>query len=305
MRVLLLHNPSAGGGDTSGGSLLRAIREAGHHPIYRSTKDGPTEAALAEETYDLVAVAGGDGTVGSVACSMTGNSAPLAILPMGTANNISTALGLSGPLPELIRRWSEGRRAPLDLGRAKANGKQRRFIESAGIGVFSQVMAKAEEQGSATARDTAGGVDRKLQQDVALFRETLERMAPIECRLEIDGVDYSGRYLLVEALNTGLVGPNLGLAPHADPSDGALDLAMLGESRRAAFIEYLLAREAGGTEHEAPPLERRRGRRIIFHANSGGFHLDDSLWPNRSAGATEVPEVDVSIEPAAVTLLLP
>jgi len=55
---------------------------------------------------DIVAVAGGDGTVGKVARRLIGSPTPIAILPLGTANNIANTLDVTGKsLKELIRSW--------------------------------------------------------------------------------------------------------------------------------------------------------------------------------------------------------
>ena len=78
--------------------------------------------------------------------------------------------------------------------------------------------------------------------------------------MTLDGTDLSGEYLLVEAMNIPLVGPNVPLAPGADCSDDLLDLVLVTERERSALQEYLRARLGGA----AAPLELpvRRGRRV-------------------------------------------
>ena len=103
-RVTLIHNPSAGDEETEADHLLSLIRKAGHDVVDISVKDDDYRAAL-ESPGDLVAVAGGDGTVRKVATKVIGRGIPIAILPVGTANNISRSLGIDGPLEELIAKW--------------------------------------------------------------------------------------------------------------------------------------------------------------------------------------------------------
>jgi hypothetical protein len=70
-----------------------------------------------DKRADLVAVAGGDGTVASVARRMVGRGIPVAVLPMGTANNIARSLGLlKKSFEELVEGWRDARRVPLDVG---------------------------------------------------------------------------------------------------------------------------------------------------------------------------------------------
>ena len=136
MRVTLIHNPGAGKhGKDELEKLLSLIREAKHEVRYQSAKDDDWAKAL-EAPADLVAVAGGDGTVSRVAKRMIGRGVPLAALPAGTANNISTTLGLVGrPLEELVRGWNDARRMKLDIGVAQGPWGRRYFVEGFGVGM--------------------------------------------------------------------------------------------------------------------------------------------------------------------------
>src|SRR2546428_11103322 len=94
MRVTLVYNPGAGEDEQlSGDALLDLISRAGHSVVRRSSTDDELDDALAEPV-DIVAVAGGDGTVGKVAKSLIGKPAAIAVLPMGTANNFATIIGI-------------------------------------------------------------------------------------------------------------------------------------------------------------------------------------------------------------------
>jgi diacylglycerol kinase family enzyme len=138
MRVTLIHNAGAGDDDQpSAKQLSQLIRNAGHALSYRSTDDDDWAAAL-NESADLIAVAGGDGTIGRVARRMAGGGIPLAVLPMGTANNISRTLGLVDlPFEKLIASWHLTRIRKLDVGIAKGPWGRRRFTEGLGVGVFA------------------------------------------------------------------------------------------------------------------------------------------------------------------------
>src|SRR5688572_16963626 len=94
VRVTLIHNPGAGEDDQPSGTELQAlIRKAGHDVRYQSA-DEKTWMSVLEEPADVIAVAGGDGTVGGIAKKLVGRRVPIAPLPLGTANNISKTLGL-------------------------------------------------------------------------------------------------------------------------------------------------------------------------------------------------------------------
>src|SRR5215471_1231371 len=94
MRILLVYNPNAGGGvDAQLRELVDMVHAAGHEVRCRSSKDPQTVSAVAEPV-DLIAVAGGDGTIVKVVRLLRGRKTPIAPLPLGTANNICAALGL-------------------------------------------------------------------------------------------------------------------------------------------------------------------------------------------------------------------
>src|SRR5438067_1635676 len=115
MRVTLLHNPKAGRGHPTGAELTELIRAAGHKVRYRSTKEGKYPRVL-DAPADLVVAAGGDGTIRKVAVRLVGRGVPLTIIPLGTANNIATSLGICGPPAELVAGWPRARRRKLDVG---------------------------------------------------------------------------------------------------------------------------------------------------------------------------------------------
>ena len=120
MKVTLIHNPDAGGDNQpSGDDILELIDKAGHAATLQSSKDADWDKAL-QEPADIIAVAGGDGMVGQVAKRMIGKQIPIAILPMGTANNVATSLGVKHlAIDELIFGWTSARRVKFDVGNAK------------------------------------------------------------------------------------------------------------------------------------------------------------------------------------------
>ncbi len=111
MKVLLLHNPEAGDVGLDERDLTAMLRKSGCDVTYVPT-DSPAMGRALSEPVDLVVVAGGDGTVAMVLSQATPQSAPLTILPLGTANNLARAVGIRGDIPELIAGFHDGRMTP-------------------------------------------------------------------------------------------------------------------------------------------------------------------------------------------------
>src|SRR5262249_23951341 len=153
MRVTLIHNPDAGDGDRlTADALVAQVRRAGHQVVYQSVKEENWHTVL-EKPADLVAVAGGDGTVRKAVCHIK-RPLPIALLPSGTANNISKTLGLADiPLQELIEGWAAGQCLKFDVPLVDSPWGQEIFIEALGIGLFAQVMAGHENKNSRDLED--------------------------------------------------------------------------------------------------------------------------------------------------------
>ena len=141
----MIHNPDAGDDQQpSADQLLGLIEDAGHAAVYQSSREDDWDKAL-DEPADIVAVAGGDGIVGTVAKKLIGKAVPIAVLPLGTANNIAKTLDVvARPLTQLIGGWSQARRRKFDIGVANGPWGAKAFIEGLGMGLFTQTMYRLD-----------------------------------------------------------------------------------------------------------------------------------------------------------------
>ena len=100
-------------------------------------------------------------------------------------------------------------------------------------------------------------------------------------------------YLLMEAMNMNYIGPNLHLAPEADPGDGYLDFVFLAEDNRENFARYLTKRLAG--KEAEPPVRVIRGRHLEFHWRGTAIHLDDKIWTDGITVPSSRQVIDVKV----------
>jgi len=305
VRVTLIHNPGAGDEQHSGKRILKELADAGYDARLQSTKKQPIEKALADPG-DLVVVAGGDGSIKKVALAMAGRGIPMALLPIGTANNIAKSLGVLGSVSDLIAGWPRAERRRLTVGTVATRWASMRFVESVGVGVFTELVARGRsEVDESTTGLTGHAIDRAL---LLLQRIVAERGSRYR-RLELDGSDLSGEYLLVEVMNMPLVGPNIPLAPGADYGDQQLEVVTVTEREREVLAAYIGARLGDGA---APPeLTTRRATRVAMRASPGELHVDDEAWhPEEPAGegapepSLDEGEVTIALEDAGVEVLV-
>ncbi len=269
---MLLHNPSSGDEDHEADELAALIRAEGHELDYESTIEPGWERAL-ERPADLVAVAGGDGTVAQVLRAVAERERRLVtVLPLGSANNIAKTFGLSDRSPEeLVAGWATGQTMRFRLGEMTCGERGTTFLEAVGGGLLAETIEVAD-------RSDPGGGDEKVDHGLRVLRALVEELPSQRWQVELDGVDASGDYLAVEAMVIGETGPNIPLAPAADPEDRLLDVVLVTDTDRVALIDYLEGRLAG--RDGAPPTltVRRCERATLRPPPARPLRVDDELW---------------------------
>ena len=302
MRVTLIHNPGAGDDDQPDGKSLQSlIRRAGHTVCYQAADDDNWAAVLDEPT-DLVAVAGGDGTVGRVAKKLIRRDIAIGPLPLGTANNISKTLGLDDlTLEEIVGGWHGGRRLRFDAGIANGPWGTRYFVEGVGVGLLARTLPAAERNKTLASLDSA---EAKVAYAIQMLRERLERCPPHRLELTLDGRDYSGEYVLFEAMNMEFVGPNLYLAPNIDACDGRLDVVLVTKAERDELHESLEHWQEGVLKH--PQLTRHSAATVEVEWTDFQVHIDDEAWPDEDdEPQPALTKIELKVEREALIFLAP
>jgi diacylglycerol kinase family enzyme len=305
VRVTLVHNPAAGDERHSAKRILKELAEAGYDATLESTKKKGVQKAL-EDPGELVIVAGGDGSIKRVALALAGTGIPMAILPIGTANNIAKSLGVLGSMRDLIAGWRRAERRRLTVGSVVSRWGTMRFVESVGVGVFTELVTR----GDAEVDDNTGGLTgHEIDRALLLLQRVVAERKPRLRGLTLDDTDLTDEYLLVEVMNIPLVGPNVPLAPGADYGDDRLDVVTVTEREREVLAEYVRARLSGGA---APPaLTVRQAVRVTMQASPNELHVDDTPWsPEQPAGKTtprpslDEGKVKVAMEDTSVEVLI-
>jgi diacylglycerol kinase family enzyme len=289
MKVTLIHNPDAGEGTVTAEQLLRTISNAGYTTRYQSSKEKGWRKAL-DEPADIIAVAGGDGIVGKIAKRCVGRGTPIAVIPLGTANNIARTLGLTDiPLDRLVETWHAAPRKKVDLACAKGPWGSSYFIEGLGVGLFTEIMSGLDARGNLDLAHLLSA-DEKIASVQDVIKNHVSRYPSFKMKVFLDGRDLSGDFILMEALNIQSVGPNLSFAPDADPSDGLLDLALFHHGQQGNLVDQLVETAKGTSPPPWRALVVPRGRRLELQLSGLPVHIDDEVWspPNQSSLPIEV-----------------
>jgi len=291
MQVTLLHNKSAGSENHAAEELAASLRRAGHEVLDIVSSHEALPASMRARPPELIAIAGGDGTVSRVACALAGSTVPLAVIPLGTANNTALTLGAHGNVHELMHGWSSGEPIPFDLATVRAGEPLTWFSEAVGWGVFPSVIARARQL------SVPDEPRRTLERDRGLFHSVIEGFRAGSYEIQIDGVSITGEFLVVEIMNIPLLGPRLALSPSSDPRDGLLELVLASVTDRATLLELALT----GQIASGARLRTLRGKEIVVRAQAPAFHRDGSLVEQ----APESAEFAIAVKPASVRYLVP
>lgn len=271
-RVLLIHNPGAGRKSASGDDLVRMLKEAGYEAEHRSPRDVTAQDFAAAVDDAVIVAAGGDGTVTKVVMEAPAE-ARVGVIPLGTANNIATSLGIAGRPEEIIASWLSATTRTVDIWRARGPWGERRFIEGCGVGALARMAHHMDNH-----QIEGHSPDHEISMARATLAKILTHGDPVPAKLVLDKETVEGRFLLLEMLNFGAVGPRLPLAWSANPSDGLLEIGYTLEEHYNDFSEWL---SDGASPFDQAPVSLLRSRTIHVTWQNARFRIGDDYWPEK------------------------
>ncbi|MDO4539049.1 MAG: diacylglycerol kinase family protein [Coriobacteriales bacterium] len=266
MRVLIIHNDASGFGSDAIFEFQRALLREGDECVMRLlTKDAPDRGySLLEdaESFDLVVISGGDGTVASLLYHLRRREVLTCVFPSGTANLFFANLGNASEPSALARACRVGHSTQTDLGEMlwiDERGRRHRegFCLMAGIGFDAQIM-----QAAIPAKRTMGQA-AYFAAAIANPKPTVQRF-----RITVDGktVERMGIGCLVA--NNAMMQGNIEIVPNCSMSDGLLDVIMLEVNETAQLLRPIFAglMDRDGKHSGRPHIARFTGRDIVVRA---------------------------------------
>ena len=243
MRLTLIANPrsgtapdpaelaallAAGGAVVSCVSIERIADERSGRP-----EDGALDALRAEGDPDRIVVAGGDGSIGAAALCASGLGVPLAVVPVGTANDFARAKELPLELDEACALAADPRAATAraELGMAGA----RPFVNAAAAGLSVDAARAASRHKSRLG---------PLAYALGAVRAGITAK-PLRCALACDGERrFAGRVWQIIVGVTGAFGGGSEIGA-TRAGDGLLDVAIVPAGSRVGLVRRALGMRAG------------------------------------------------------------
>lgn len=295
--LLFIVNPIAGGkrkrnlhraiGDTVDKSLFK------YEIVYTDSEDHARRLSRsAAGSFELIAAAGGDGTVNEVArgimeggreCQAGDRPVTLAIVPSGSGNGLARHLGIPMRASAAINLINRSKVRRIDAG--SMNGVP--FLCVAGTGFdahISHLFAKETSRGFS-------GYVRSALREIRMYKPAVYQ---IRTGREI----LRRKAFLISIANAAQYGNNAYIAPAASIADGLLDLCILSPFPFYRYPEMawrLMTGRIAGSRY----MQTIRGREFtIEREKEGAVHLDGEP---RDMGR----ELNIEVMPALIPVVVP
>ncbi|KFE41310.1 diacylglycerol kinase [Staphylococcus agnetis] len=261
-RARIIYNP------TSGKELFKKalpdvlikLEQAGYETSAYATQkvgDATEEAARAiDRNYDLLIVAGGDGTLNEVVNGIAEkpNRPKLGLIPMGTVNDFGRALHLPNDIFEAVDVIIQGKTVQVDIGKMNS----RYFINLAGGGKPTEVSYEAPS---------------KLKSMIGSFAyyvkgfEMLPQMHAVDVRIEHDEHVFEGEIMLFLLGLTNSMAGFEKLVPDAKLDDGNFTLLIV-EKCNLAEMGHIMTLASRGEHINHPKVHYYKAQSVNISSYS-------------------------------------
>lgn len=293
--VLAIINPRAGrkGSEKHVGQHLTEFCKRRGANLSIRTIAGPADARVwaahaAQEGFDSVAIAGGDGTINETVAGLHESvMLPILLVPTGSTNLIAQELKIPKTPAKAILLLEEGEERPCDL--ANVTSHDRVMVTSVAVGYGSRIVEDARE-----VLKNFLGYPAYL---VAAVKNII-RVPTASFTCTVDGVaaTLTGQMVLVSNMNmTSLKLVNFG--PRVRPDDGKLNLIVFNHSSVTKIVE-LVANMVLFPDKPKPELTILEGTKIEVHATP-------SLPITIDGEMVQGDRVTIECLPSAMTVIVP
>ncbi|AKP68092.1 diacylglycerol kinase [Companilactobacillus ginsenosidimutans] len=264
MRARLIYNPTSGHESLPNnvGDILNVLEQAGYEAsAYRTTakkRSALKEARrVAQEGFDLVVAAGGDGTINEVVNGIADldKRPEMAIIPAGTTNDYARALKIPrDDVVEAAKVVLKKQKLDVDIGQAGDNY----FINIAGGGSMTELTYEVP-----SAYKSILGYLAYLVKGA----EMLPRISPIDMHIEYDDGVFDGKATMFLIGLTNSIGGMEQIAPNSVIGDGTFSLIIVKETNLRDLVHLITLVLNGGRHVDNPKIIYTKTKEITVKAN--------------------------------------
>ncbi len=264
MRARLIYNPTSGHETLRNnvGEILNVLEKAGYEAsAFRTTpkKNSALDEArrVAQENFDLIVAAGGDGTINEVVNGVAplDRRPELAIIPAGTTNDYARALKIPrDDVVEAAKIILKNQKIPVDIGKAGSNY----FINIAGGGSMTELTYEVP-----SAYKSILGYLAYLVKGA----EMLPRINPIDMHITYDDGVFDGKATMFLIGLTNSIGGMEQIAPDSVIGDGTFSLIIVKETNLRDLVHLIALVLNGGRHVNNPKIIYTKTKKLTVKAN--------------------------------------
>ncbi len=295
-RYLFIFNPAADKG--------RAVRRAGWlQSLLGERKDSAMvttnyaghagEIARSEMQGSSALIAcGGDGTLHEVVNAVAEKGVTVGMVPIGSANDFFRNLYAGSLPPSGINHLFDGGVKRVDLGSVSFGGdRQRYFINSLGVGLTGRIAKSVK--GTQWLKGELAYVYALLS--VLMGYQSIKMRITITLADSV--VELDEPVFAFSVLNGKVEGGKFRIAPHAELSDGLLDVCILKAIPKYAFFWYVLKYLQGTHITDRRVLYCKARAVELTLENADVMHMDGEVYDNING------KIAISVVPKGVPVL--
>lgn len=271
--IIFLVNPISGGSKKD--NVLKEIEKVATekqlaYTIVPTNAEGDYEFLkdkIAKDNITDVVIIGGDGTVNQVTNALRGTKVKFGIIPLGSGNGLALSAGISKKPLQALDHILQGKTRPIDA--FLINGHYSCMLS--GIGFDASV-----------ARDFASKASRGL---ITYTQQTIInyfKAHPYQFEIVMNDVSFFTEAFFISIANSNQFGNNVTIAPHANLSDGLLDVVIVQKMNKARLPFAVLKQLRGNNKlqqlvddiNKKPVLNFQTEELIIKNLKLAPLHID-------------------------------
>ncbi|MDY2788177.1 MAG: diacylglycerol kinase family protein [Atopobium sp.] len=266
MRALIIHNQMSGFGSDAIYEFERALAEQGDEVLLRipAADFVPKDVLYDVDSFDMVVLSGGDGTMASLLYYLRGSQVPTCVFPSGTSNLLFLNLGNAPDSASIARACRIGRTVTTDLGEMTWTDENniehtKGFCLMSGLGYDGEFMRMAAETKSALG-------------EAAYFAAAVKTLNPpvSHFTITIDGKTFERNGISCIVANNAMIQGDIKIVPENTMTDGLLDVIVLEVNQTVELLPSVVASilDKTGKVLERPMIESFRGKCIEVQASN-------------------------------------
>lgn len=244
---------------------LKTKIENPHFIISKSLEDTKNFIIENKDKIDIFIAVGGDGTISSVAQELINTEKILGIFPAGSGNGFANEADFTENIDILLDKIKNGKYKEIDT--FLVNNQLSINVSGAG---FDGEVAKEFEK-------TSRGFANYIKTVLGIF----SGFKPINIKFKGVYQKYDGEYLMINIANTKQFGNNAYIAPHADTTDGLIDVALVKKFPLTYAMPFIF-KMFSKTLQEDEYIQYFSTSELEFSLDTNTWHIDGDYTPIES-----------------------